>query len=150
MVVVQFDMEASQTRDYSVAQRATVRAARPDPSLRKERSFGMTNQTAPLPEVLLRCHFEFRSRFRVSAVVSSGVFRCARESDAQSRNLLFLSVGGLGGVALKPAFGLSGDVESWSSQCRNDSVERLSICPHNEHRVVWGTRRRRPRGIARA
>jgi len=29
--VVQFNKEASQARDYSVAQSATVRAARPDP-----------------------------------------------------------------------------------------------------------------------
>jgi hypothetical protein len=34
--------EASQTRDYSVAKNATVRAARPDPSLRKRGSLGMT------------------------------------------------------------------------------------------------------------
>jgi hypothetical protein len=31
--VVQFDKEASQTRDYCVAKNATLRAARPDPSL---------------------------------------------------------------------------------------------------------------------
>jgi hypothetical protein len=41
-VVVQFDKEASQTRDYWVAKNATRRAARPDSSLRKERLFGMT------------------------------------------------------------------------------------------------------------
>jgi hypothetical protein len=35
--------EASQTRDCQVAKDATFRAARPDPSLRKERLFGMTN-----------------------------------------------------------------------------------------------------------
>jgi hypothetical protein len=40
--------EASQTRDYCVAALlnrscATLRAARPDSSLRKERLFGMTN-----------------------------------------------------------------------------------------------------------
>jgi hypothetical protein len=40
--VVQFDKEASQTRDYWVAKNATRRAARPDSSLRKERLFGMT------------------------------------------------------------------------------------------------------------
>src|SRR4030081_849554 len=34
--------EASQTRDYCVAKNATLRAARPDSSLRKERLFGMT------------------------------------------------------------------------------------------------------------
>jgi hypothetical protein len=36
------DTEASQTRDYCVAKNATLRAARPDPSLRKERLLGMT------------------------------------------------------------------------------------------------------------
>jgi hypothetical protein len=41
-VVAQFDREASQTRDYCVAKNATHRAARPDPSLRKERLLGMT------------------------------------------------------------------------------------------------------------
>jgi hypothetical protein len=49
-VVVQFGKEASQTRDYCVAKNATLRqaqgrllrAARPDPSLRKERLLGMT------------------------------------------------------------------------------------------------------------
>jgi hypothetical protein len=41
-VVSQFDREASQTRDGCVAENATLRAARPDPSLRKERWLGMT------------------------------------------------------------------------------------------------------------
>jgi hypothetical protein len=40
--MVQFGEEASQTRDYCVAKNATLRAARPDPSLRKERLFRMT------------------------------------------------------------------------------------------------------------
>jgi hypothetical protein len=40
--MVQFGEEASQTRDYCVAKNATLRAARPDPSLRKERAFRMT------------------------------------------------------------------------------------------------------------
>jgi hypothetical protein len=35
-------MEASQTRDYCVAKNATLRAARPDPSLRKKRLLRMT------------------------------------------------------------------------------------------------------------
>jgi hypothetical protein len=35
-------MEASQTRDYCVAKSATLRAARPDPSLCKKRLLGMT------------------------------------------------------------------------------------------------------------
>jgi len=51
-VVVQFDKEASQTRDYCVAKIATLRqaqgrlhrAARPDPSLRKERLLRMTSK----------------------------------------------------------------------------------------------------------
>jgi hypothetical protein len=33
----QFNKEASQTRDYCVAEKAMLGAARPDPSLRKER-----------------------------------------------------------------------------------------------------------------
>jgi acylphosphatase len=40
--VAQYDKEASQTRDYRVAKNATLRAARPDSSRRKERLFGMT------------------------------------------------------------------------------------------------------------
>jgi len=43
--VGQFDKEASQTRDYWVAENATLRAARPDPSLRKDGLLRMTNQT---------------------------------------------------------------------------------------------------------
>ncbi len=39
------DREASQTRDYCVAKYATLRAARPDPSLRKERLLRDDNQT---------------------------------------------------------------------------------------------------------
>jgi len=42
MVAGQVDMEASQTREYCVAKNATLRAARPDSSRRKERLFGMT------------------------------------------------------------------------------------------------------------
>ena len=38
----QGDKEASQTRDYCVAKNATHRAARPDPSPRKERLLRMT------------------------------------------------------------------------------------------------------------
>jgi hypothetical protein len=41
-VVVKFGKEASQTRAYCVAKNATHRAARPDPSLRKERLLRMT------------------------------------------------------------------------------------------------------------
>ncbi len=37
-----FDKEASQTSDYCVAKNATLRAARPGSSRRKERLFGMT------------------------------------------------------------------------------------------------------------
>jgi hypothetical protein len=43
------DREASQTRDYCVAKYATHRAARPDPSLRKERLLRDDNQVEPLP-----------------------------------------------------------------------------------------------------
>jgi hypothetical protein len=42
--VVQFTKEASQTLDYCVAKGATHRAARPDPSLRKERLLRMTSK----------------------------------------------------------------------------------------------------------
>jgi len=49
LVAAQFDKEASQTRDYCVAKYATHRAARLDPSLRKERLLGMTVQTELLP-----------------------------------------------------------------------------------------------------
>jgi len=41
-LAVQFDKEASQTRDYWVAKSATLCAARPDSSLRKKPFFGMT------------------------------------------------------------------------------------------------------------
>jgi hypothetical protein len=60
--VVQFDKEASQTRDYSVAQSATVRAARPDPSLRKERLLGVTS--------LKLHHYRFFPAHRLNANVS--------------------------------------------------------------------------------
>jgi hypothetical protein len=40
--VVPFEKEASQTRDCCVAKAATLRAARPDPSLRKSGWLGMT------------------------------------------------------------------------------------------------------------
>ena len=43
-VVVQFGEEASQTRDYCAARNAALRAARPDPSLRKERLLRMTRK----------------------------------------------------------------------------------------------------------
>src|SRR5438128_593324 len=49
VLMVQFGKEASQTRDYCVARNATLRAARPDPSLRKERLLKDDNQTAQLP-----------------------------------------------------------------------------------------------------
>jgi hypothetical protein len=38
----QFDKEAIQTRGYGVATNATLRADRPDPSLRKKRLLRMT------------------------------------------------------------------------------------------------------------
>ena len=43
------DRDASQTRDYCVAKNATHRAARLDPSLRKERLLGMTIEIGPRP-----------------------------------------------------------------------------------------------------
>jgi hypothetical protein len=42
-MLVQADMDASQTRDYCAAKNAALRAARSGPSLRKERLFGMTS-----------------------------------------------------------------------------------------------------------
>jgi len=46
VVVAQVDKEVSQTRDYDVAKTATLRAARPDPSLRKGRLLGMTTKVS--------------------------------------------------------------------------------------------------------
>ena len=40
----QFYKEAIQTRDYCVAKNATLRADRPDPSLRKSGLLGMTSK----------------------------------------------------------------------------------------------------------
>ena len=57
---MQFGKEASQTRDYCVAKNATLRAARPDSSPRKERLFGMTIK-------LQRC---LKIRFTGSSVTS--------------------------------------------------------------------------------
>lgn len=42
----QFYKDASQTRDYCIAKNAMHRAARPDPSFRKERSLRMTSNYA--------------------------------------------------------------------------------------------------------
>jgi hypothetical protein len=41
---VRFEKKVSRTRDYCVAKNATRRAARPDPTLRKERLLRMTNK----------------------------------------------------------------------------------------------------------
>ena len=49
---MQFDREASQTRDHGVAKNATLRAARLDSSWRKERLFGMTIKSHRYPRVL--------------------------------------------------------------------------------------------------
>jgi len=59
--VAQFDMEANRTRDDGVAKNATHRAARPDPSLRKERLLGITNQTEPLPGFQIAARRRVRS-----------------------------------------------------------------------------------------
>jgi hypothetical protein len=56
-IPVDANREASQTRDYCVAKNATLRlrsgqaprAARPDPSLRKERLLGMTIKLSQNP-----------------------------------------------------------------------------------------------------
>jgi hypothetical protein len=42
VVEFEFEKEARQTRDYCVSKDATLRAARPDSSRRKERLLGMT------------------------------------------------------------------------------------------------------------
>jgi hypothetical protein len=47
--------EANQTRDYCVAKNATHRAARADPSLRKERLVGMTSQLGHLGDFHRPC-----------------------------------------------------------------------------------------------
>jgi hypothetical protein len=44
-VMMQDDREASRTRAYCVAKNATLRAARPDSSLRKRHLLGMTIQS---------------------------------------------------------------------------------------------------------
>jgi hypothetical protein len=44
VLLVQFDEEASQTRHYCAAEDETLGAARPDPSLRKERLLRMTSK----------------------------------------------------------------------------------------------------------
>ena len=49
LVVGLVDKEASQTRDYRVAKNATVRAARPDPSLRKKTLARDDNQIQHYP-----------------------------------------------------------------------------------------------------
>jgi hypothetical protein len=54
-VVAQFNREASQTRDYCVAKDATLRAARPDPSLRKKRLFRMTIELHYYPTLPVLC-----------------------------------------------------------------------------------------------
>src|SRR2546428_12874616 len=59
-VVVQLCKEASQTRDYCVERNATLRAARPDPSLRKERLLQDDNQTAPPPSGCWRVTMSLR------------------------------------------------------------------------------------------
>jgi hypothetical protein len=55
-VVGRFDKEAIQTRDYCVAKNATQRAARPDPSRRKERLLRMTINLARYATFLPRRH----------------------------------------------------------------------------------------------
>src|SRR2546430_2151374 len=58
LVVVALDKEASQTHDYCVTKNATLRAARPDPSLRKECLLGMTSQAVPRPHMKGRNHMQ--------------------------------------------------------------------------------------------
>src|SRR5882724_5870684 len=67
-VVVQLGKEVSQTRDYCVAKNATLRAARPDPSLRKER---LLRKTIKLHHCIFRQprHFDSRSGWRSRAEI---------------------------------------------------------------------------------
>jgi hypothetical protein len=60
--VGQFDKEASQARGSCVANNATLRAARPDPSLRKRGSFRMTSR---LENQKLKTPFPPRTRPRM-------------------------------------------------------------------------------------
>ncbi|MGB9491714.1 MAG: hypothetical protein WCA92_14730, partial [Terriglobales bacterium] len=46
----QFEKEASQTRDYCVANTETLHAARLDPSLRKNRLLGVTIKLSYYPQ----------------------------------------------------------------------------------------------------
>ena len=57
------------------------------------------------------------------------------------RRDFFLTVLEQTGGPLKPGVGLSGEVDSGSNRRQNNSVKNLSTYPHNEHRVVWATRR---------
>jgi hypothetical protein len=87
---VQFGKEASNTRDYCVARNATLRAARPDPSLRKERLLQDENQTAPLPNadpapIRRDCHRAVPSVVHVSRLTGADFYSGAvRSHDPQA------------------------------------------------------------------
>src|SRR5205823_8802631 len=82
-VVVQFGKEASQTRDYCVARNATHRAARPDPSLRKERLLRMTiklhHYRCP-PLLATRTHLLLQSKINYGLIL-----QCDRSSCPEYR-----------------------------------------------------------------
>jgi hypothetical protein len=56
-VVVEFDKEASQTRDYCVAKDATRRAARPGSFAAQRRLLRMTGKLLHYPGVASGCEF---------------------------------------------------------------------------------------------
>jgi acylphosphatase len=113
--VAQFDKEASQTRDYRVAKNATLRAARPDSSRRKERLFGMTIVVPPPDSCMAR---------------QSGIFdsRGVMSKDTQARR--FLVRGRVQGVGFRwfvereaHILGVAG----WVRNNADSSVEVLAI-----------------------
>ena len=57
---MQFEKEASQTRDYCLAKNATPRVARPDPSVRKERLLRMTTKLHHYPQIEIRFILDFK------------------------------------------------------------------------------------------
>src|SRR3989475_5137940 len=82
-VVVQLCKEASQTRDYCVERNATLRAARPDPSLRKERLLRMTmklhHYRCP-PLLATRTHLLLQSKINYGLIL-----QCDRSSCPEYR-----------------------------------------------------------------
>ena len=76
--MAQFDREASQTRDYCVAKYATHRAARPDPSPRKERLLGMTIKLSHYRSYLLtRNYVAAVVQFKIQIYITLRSHACA-------------------------------------------------------------------------